>query len=72
MRIARLLLLQAVFIRDVRGATAIEYGLIACLIGVALVGAFTTLGTSLMDLFTNGVDSPAQLIQQATDNLAAN
>ena len=35
------------------GATAIEYGLIAALIAVALVGTFTTLGTSLKATFTS-------------------
>ena len=34
------------------GATAIEYGLIAALIAVALVGTFTTLGNSLKTTFT--------------------
>ena len=33
------------------GATAIEYGLIAALIAVALVGALSALGTSLDGLF---------------------
>lgn len=32
------------FIADQRGATAIEYSLIALLVGVATVAAFTTLG----------------------------
>ena len=30
--------------RDKRGATAIEYGLIVALIGVAIMGALSTLG----------------------------
>ena len=34
------------------GATAIEYGLIAALIGVAAVGTMTTVGTDLSALFT--------------------
>jgi pilus assembly protein Flp/PilA len=34
------------------GATAIEYGLIAALISVAAVGAFTAVGGSLTTLFT--------------------
>jgi pilus assembly protein Flp/PilA len=33
------------------GATAIEYGLIAALIGVAAVGTVTTVGTDLSALF---------------------
>jgi pilus assembly protein Flp/PilA len=31
--------------RDTRGATAIEYSLIAALIAVAIIGALTALGT---------------------------
>ncbi|MBK7757723.1 MAG: Flp family type IVb pilin [Deltaproteobacteria bacterium] len=34
------------FISDESGATAIEYGLIASLIAVAIIGALTALGTS--------------------------
>jgi len=37
---------------DIRGATAIEYGLIAALISVAAIAAFTALGGSLTTLFT--------------------
>ena len=35
------------FIDDQSGATAIEYGLIAALIAVVLVGALTLVGTKL-------------------------
>lgn len=35
------------FLRDESGATAIEYGLIAALIAVVLIGILTTLGTTL-------------------------
>ena len=41
------------FLRDDNGATAIEYGLIAGLIGVAIIGAVTALGTTLGSLFTS-------------------
>ena len=37
---------------DRRGVTAIEYGLIAGLIGVAIIGAVTVVGTDLQTLFT--------------------
>ena len=37
--------------KDESGATAIEYGLIAALISVALIGGATTLSTSLGDIF---------------------
>nr|WP_298104447.1 Flp family type IVb pilin [uncultured Shinella sp.] len=39
-------------LKDESGATAIEYGLIAALISVALIGGATTLGTKLSDQFT--------------------
>jgi len=35
-----------------RGATAIEYGLIAALISLAAIIAFQMLGLSLVDVFT--------------------
>ena len=40
-------------LRDDRGATAIEYGLIAALIAVAAITAMTTLGNQLTTTFTN-------------------
>jgi pilus assembly protein Flp/PilA len=39
-------------IRDESGATAIEYGLIAALVAVAIIVALSALGTSLNTLFT--------------------
>ena len=39
------------FIKDESGATAIEYGLIAALIAVVIIGAVTTLGTNLTATF---------------------
>lgn len=41
------------FIRDESGATAIEYGLIAALIAVIIIGGLTALGTGLESTFTN-------------------
>ncbi|CUX26897.1 MULTISPECIES: Flp family type IVb pilin [Agrobacterium] len=41
------------FLKDESGATAIEYGLIAALISVAIIGGARTLGTSLSTQFTN-------------------
>ncbi len=35
------------------GATAIEYGLIAALIAVVVIGAVTAVGTQLSTTFTN-------------------
>ncbi len=37
---------------DESGVTAIEYGLIASLVAVVIIGAVTTLGTSLTGIFT--------------------
>lgn len=44
------------FWRDERGVTAIEYGLIAALIGVAILVATTNLGTKLSSVFS-GIDT---------------
>jgi pilus assembly protein Flp/PilA len=38
---------------DESGATAIEYGLIAALIAVVIIGAVTAVGTSLSTTFTS-------------------
>ena len=40
------------FLRDESGATAIEYGLIAAGVSVAIIGAVTTLGGKLTSTFT--------------------
>ncbi len=40
------------FMSDESGATAIEYGLIAAIVAVAIIVALTALGTSLDALFT--------------------
>ncbi len=40
-------------VRDNRGATAIEYGLIAALIAVAAITAMTALGNQLTTTFSN-------------------
>jgi pilus assembly protein Flp/PilA len=45
--------LFARFVKDESGATAIEYGLIAALISVALITGATTLGGALNDTFQN-------------------
>jgi len=41
------------FIKEEDGVTAIEYGLIAGLIAVLIIGAFTAFGTGLTDIFTD-------------------
>jgi len=40
------------FMSDESGATAIEYGLIAALIAVVIIGAVTALGTTIKTNFT--------------------
>ena len=40
-------------LRNDRGATAIEYGLIAALIAVAAIGAMQGIGTKLSSTFNN-------------------
>ncbi|UTY58816.1 Flp family type IVb pilin [Massilia sp. erpn] len=40
------------FLRDEQGVTAIEYGLIAALIAVVIIGAVTIVGTQLNKTFT--------------------
>lgn len=40
------------FARDETGATAIEYGMIAALIAVVIIGALKTVGTSLSAKFS--------------------
>lgn len=41
------------FVKDEQGVTAIEYGLIAALIAVVIVGAVTSAGQSLRTLWTS-------------------
>jgi pilus assembly protein Flp/PilA len=41
------------FFKNESGATAIEYGLIAALIAVAIIGAVTTLGTKTSATFNS-------------------
>jgi pilus assembly protein Flp/PilA len=41
------------FLKDENGATAIEYGLIAALIAVVIVGGVTAIGTNLSTMFTS-------------------
>jgi pilus assembly protein Flp/PilA len=41
------------FVRDESGATAIEYGLIAALIAVVVIGTLTAIGTNLSTKFNS-------------------
>ncbi|MEX2692419.1 Flp family type IVb pilin [Rhizobium mongolense] len=55
------------FLKDESGATAIEYGLIAALISVALIAGATTLGNTLNNTFTN----LSKTMDGATDGASA-
>lgn len=46
-----LIIRLAMLAQDRRGVTAMEYGLIAALVAVVIIGALTTLGTSLNTMF---------------------
>jgi pilus assembly protein Flp/PilA len=41
------------FVKDESGATAIEYGLIAALIAIAIIAGARVIGSQLSTLFTN-------------------
>jgi pilus assembly protein Flp/PilA len=41
------------FVKDESGATAIEYGLIAAIVGVGIISGLTTLKGGLNTLFSN-------------------
>jgi pilus assembly protein Flp/PilA len=45
-------ILLKMFVKDERGATAIEYGLIAAGISIAIITVVVTVGTSLNATFT--------------------
>ncbi len=51
------------FMKDESGATAIEYGLIAALISVALIAGATTLGGALNNTFS-GISNKMNNAQQ--------
>ncbi|MBC7769951.1 MAG: Flp family type IVb pilin [Phycisphaerales bacterium] len=51
------------FLRDERGATAIEYGLIAVLLSVAIIGGVSLVGTSVQNSFAD----TAAKVTAATD-----
>ncbi len=51
------------FLKDESGATAIEYGLIAALISVAIITGATSLGSTLNNTFAN---ISAQMVKSGT------
>ena len=53
------------FADDTRGVTALEYGLLAGLIAVALIGVLTTFSKDVTNLFSN-VDNAVNNVPVAT------
>jgi pilus assembly protein Flp/PilA len=43
------------FLLSEEGATAIEYALLASLIGAATIGVQTAMGTTVMNMYTNAI-----------------
>lgn len=41
------------FLKDEEGATAIEYSMLAALISVVFIGAVSSIGTNVLNLFTS-------------------
>lgn len=56
---------------DKRGVTAIEYGLIAALIAVVIIGGATALGTNLKSVFTNLGTTMSNTASNVTTNAKA-
>lgn len=54
------------FIADQTGATAIEYALLATIMGVALAATFTLLGGNLVTLFGAGAGGSASVMDAAS------
>lgn len=52
------------FRADETGATAIEYGLIAALIAMAVIGSFTIMGDALFNLMGTGTGGAAEVIAE--------
>jgi pilus assembly protein Flp/PilA len=50
----------ASFLKDESGATAIEYGLLCCLIAVALAGAMSALAPKIAGLYESAAEAIPQ------------
>lgn len=57
------------FLGDQSGATAIEYGLIAALIAVALISTLGLVGTNLRNLYAGGTGSAANVMGNAAASI---
>ena len=58
------------FARDESGATAVEYGLIAALMAVACIIAFTTLGNGLTNLFGSSSSGAGGAMESAASTVS--
>jgi pilus assembly protein Flp/PilA len=57
------------FLQNERGATAVEYGLMAALIAVGCIAAFTAFGGSLQALFGTSESGVGNKLTEATATL---
>ena len=53
--------------RDEKGVTALEYGLIAALIAVIIIGSITTLGSNLSTMFNNIATKTSNAVKTMND-----
>jgi len=59
--------LMASLVRDDRGATAMEYALIATLIAVSIIGAVGLAGTSIGDLLNSVSGKTSEALSNASN-----
>ena len=57
------------YLKDERGATAVEYGLMAAMIAVGCIAAFTALGGGLQGLFGSTETGVGTKLMNAADAL---
>ncbi len=57
------------FLADERAATAMEYGLIAALMGVAAIASFTAFGNGLQNVFGSTSSGAGAVITDAAANI---
>ncbi len=57
------------FLEDERGATALEYGLIAALMAVAAIASFTAFGNGLQNVFGSTTEGAGGAITDAASSL---
>jgi pilus assembly protein Flp/PilA len=55
------------FVREEEGATALEYGLLAALIAAAIIGAVTTLGSTVSNTFQSIANSMSLSLRRYTN-----